>query len=112
MFAWGRHGESSLRFRPSLRGRRLFVVLGVVTVILAGAAVAIAAPEYVQPPEVTGKEKLGERLVCYPGSWKGSPNFTYVWLREGVEFASGPSYKLTSLDEHKEVWCAVTATSG
>lgn len=98
--------------RPASRRRRLFVALAAMTCILAGPAVtvALAAPVNVLPPEVVGKTQLGERLICSSGEWTGAPNFRYEWLREGVEFYSGPTYTLKSEDEHKEIWCAVTAT--
>jgi hypothetical protein len=73
---------------------------------------ALAKPEYVNPPEVVGRVALGERLVCGSGTWKGSPRFEYEWVREGIGVVKAPYYFLTKEDEHKEVWCVVTATEG
>ena len=68
--------------------------------------------EYVLPPEVVGKPRVGERLVCGSGTWKGAPHFEYRWVREANEIAKGPTYTLSKADEHKEVWCIVTARVG
>jgi hypothetical protein len=112
MLARGRQGKTTSSARPSSRRWRVFVVLAAMTCLLAGPAVtvALAAPEYVLPPEVSGKAQLGERLTCYSGEWKGSPKFQYEWVREGVEFYSNSTYTLKPEDEHKEIWCIVTAT--
>lgn len=99
---------------PRKRMLQVSAALGVALAALA-ALVAVAAlaapPQYVVPPEVSGKARLGERLVCASGTWKGSPKFEYEWVREGLEAGNGPSYFLTKADEHKEVWCVVTATA-
>lgn len=89
----------------------------VVACVLAGVAAgsAQAALEYVIAPEVVGNVRLGERLVCSSGTWKGRPEFKYEWVREGVPIEDNEpagTYKLQKADEHKEVWCIVTATSG
>ena len=50
--------------------------------------------------------------MCSSGTWKGAPHFEYTWVREGIEFAKGPTYTLSKADKHKEVWCIVTARVG
>jgi hypothetical protein len=109
-----RHGTSTKRFsgppKPGLRlGAAVTVFFAVLSAVFAVAALA-AKPQYVLPPEIGGKARLGERLVCGSGTWKGSPSFKYQWVREGLETTAGPSYTLSKADEHKEVWCVVTAT--
>lgn len=91
---------------------RLVAVATAVWVLagLAAAAAIAAGPEYVSPPEIQGQARLGERLVCGSGTWKGTPSFTYEWIREGVGFTTGPTYTLVKADEHKEIWCVVTAS--
>ena len=103
-------------YRESPRGRGLLVALAGVMCILAGpaAVIASAAPEYVSPPEIVGNAQIGQRLVCSSGTWTGRPNFKYEFVREGIEIPDEghPYYFLSKADEHKEVWCAVTATEG
>ena len=112
MFARGRQGETALHVRPSFRRRRFLLALAAVTCVLAGSAIATAAaaPVYVLAPQISGRDQLGERLICSSGTWKGGPTFQYEWVREGVEFQSGPTYTLKAEDVHKELWCIVTAT--
>lgn len=104
------------RYRKPPRGRRLLMALAGVMCILAGpaAVIALAAPEYVSPPEIVGNAQIGQRLVCSSGTWKGFPKFKYEFVREGIEIPDEghPYYFLTKADEHKEVWCVVTATEG
>jgi len=90
------------------------VALVVATCIPAGVVAAVAAaagPEYINLPQVSGNARVGERLVCSSGTWKGAGlEFKYEWVREAIEFSSGPTYTLTKADENKEVWCIVTAS--
>ncbi len=65
-----------------------------------------------EAPQITGRDQLGERLICSSGTWEGAPSFQYEWVREGIEFASGPTYTLKAEDVHKEIWCVVTASEG
>ena len=107
-----RQGESSSLFAGR---RRLLAVFVTAACIVGGiaATIAIATPEYVLPPEVVGKSRVGERLVCSSGTWKGAPHFEYEWVREGLEIVhNNPTYILSKADEHKEVWCIVTARVG
>ena len=112
MLARRRQGSSSSR----VAGRgRLYAAVVTAACLLCGiaATVALATPEYVLPPEVVGKPRVGERLVCSSGTWKGAPHFEYEWVREGIEIVhNSPTYTLSKADEHKEVWCIVTARVG
>jgi hypothetical protein len=95
--------------KPGLRfGAAVAVLFAVLSALFAAVALA-AKPQYVLPPQIGGKARLGERLVCGSGTWKGAPHFEYQWVREGIETTKGPSYTLSKADEHKEVWCVVTA---
>ncbi|HTZ62730.1 MAG TPA: hypothetical protein VMB51_01345 [Solirubrobacteraceae bacterium] len=76
-------------------------------------------PEVAQEPGNRGQTpKVGEHIICYPGSWVGGVSkFTYQWLREGVVIAeaegqsNGGIYTITAADEGNELWCNVIATN-
>ena len=93
----------------------LFAVVALMGV-LAGPAVssALAKPINNEEPEVQVPRGLnvGERVVCYPGSWEGAGiTFSYAWLRDGSKIASGDVYYLTAADEGETLSCLVTATN-
>jgi virginiamycin B lyase len=50
---------------------------------------------------------------CDPGSWTGSPTFTYQWLRNGAAIAGATSsgYIFTTADDGQQLACQVTATN-
>ncbi len=56
---------------------------------------------------------VGEELTCEPGSWTGSPTFTYQWLRNGVAIpdATSSKYTITEEDTATALQCQVTATN-
>jgi hypothetical protein len=56
---------------------------------------------------------VGDELTCAPGTWKGSPTFSYQWWRDGGEIggATGSTYVVTAADEEKGIQCAVTGTN-
>ena len=64
-------------------------------------------------PSATGTAAAGATLHCDPGSWTGSPSFTYQWLRDGGEIpgATGPDYLLTTDDQGHSIACRVTGTN-
>jgi hypothetical protein len=72
------------------------------------ATTSIAAP--------SGTLSAGNKLTCIAGVWRGSPTFTYRWLRGGVAITGAESekYTLTSEDEGKVIECQVKGknTSG
>jgi hypothetical protein len=110
----------------------VLAALSAVACALAGPAVGSAAaevpinnspPEVAQEPGNRGQTpKVGEHLVCNPGSWIGGVSkFTYQWLREGIVVAEaegqsdnglGGLYTITTADEGYELWCNVIATNG
>jgi hypothetical protein len=80
-------------------------------------------PEVAQEPGNRGQTpKVGEHIVCNPGSWVGGVSkFTYQWLREGIVVAEaegqadnglGGVYTITNADKGYELWCNVIATNG
>lgn len=65
-------------------------------------------------PTITGTVAVGETLTCNPGTWSGSPSFSYQWLRNGANIAaaSASTYTLAAADEGKAIQCRVTAANG
>jgi hypothetical protein len=56
-----------------------------------------AVPVNTAAPTITGTPIQGSELTCHPGSWSGSPDFTYQWTRSGIgpiPGATGPKYTL------------------
>jgi hypothetical protein len=93
----------------------LLAALGGVLMLLgAGAQVALAEPAFdIEMPEV--ELAPGNRLVCDPGSWGGSPSeFIYTWLRDGSAFQSSAKgvYELKSSDKGHVFTCIVKGTNG
>jgi hypothetical protein len=77
-------------------------------------AVPIAPPEEKTPPTVSGPTEAGATLTCAPGTWTGSPSFTYQWSIEGASIAgaTGATYVITTTDEGHSLTCTVTASDG
>lgn len=76
------------------------LLASVALVALVGAATSKAAPQLapvnIDPPFITGTERVGEVLTAHNGTWENSPtDFRYRWLRCN---ASGLSCVLTSAD--------------
>jgi hypothetical protein len=102
--------------RAFSRVRRMLLALAAVAAVLAGPAAGIAAatkPVNNLAPEIVGRALIGERLGCGAGSWTGGElSFAFRWIRAGIPVREGVSYTLSAADEHKQVWCVVTATRG
>jgi hypothetical protein len=70
-------------------------------------------------PSITGYEEAGNTLTASPGSWSGSPTFTYQWqlcATQGsnctnIPGATGSSYTLTSSDIGQFLRLEITATN-
>jgi hypothetical protein len=62
-------------------------------------------------PSIPASGDPGNQVSCSPGSWSGSPTYTYAWLRDGVQVATGQNYTLTGADAGREIVCRVTATN-
>jgi secreted trypsin-like serine protease len=77
-----------------------------------------AVPTNVAPPSISGVAAVGQRLSCSRGLWRGSPDFSYQFLRTtsggdvGVA-AQGTSsdYVVTSADAGAALRCIVYASN-
>jgi hypothetical protein len=56
---------------------------------------------------------VGSTETCSPGTWTGSPTFTYRWYKNGVAVpgATSSTYQLVSGDTPAVIQCAVTGTN-
>ena len=61
-------------------------------------------------PSIPTAARPGDAVGCEPGSWTGSPSFSYAWLRDGTPVASGQTYTLVAADGGRNIVCRVTAT--
>lgn len=57
--------------------------------------------------------EAGDELSCAPGTWSGSPSYSYQWLRNGAAIAGATSatYTVTASDAGTVLQCAVTAAT-
>ncbi len=57
--------------------------------------------------------EVGKLLTCEPGSWEGSPAFSYRWFRDGVEIAGASTSTYTTLgsDQGTAIQCRVTGAN-
>jgi hypothetical protein len=72
-----------------------------------------ALPVNTSLPSLPASAKVRDLLTCDPGTWTGSPTFTYEWLRDGVPIpgATTATYRLRSADAGSSIVCRVTATT-
>lgn len=71
------------------------------------------APAASSAPSIAGTPSSGGPLVCESGDWTGLPTqFTYRWLRDGTQIATGARYVVTDGDVGHNLTCEVTATNG
>ena len=80
------------------------------------AATGTGGGPVVQPPtsgapSISGSAVVGQSLTCNPGTWTGSPSFTYSWRRDGSEVGTGASYTVVAADVGKALTCRVTGTN-
>lgn len=78
---------------------------------------AVGVPTFSGPsasiaPTVAGTAAIGSRLTCNPGTWTGSPTFTYLWIRNGIAIAgqTSPTYTAQRADAGQVLQCSVRAT--
>jgi hypothetical protein len=68
-----------------------------------GGAIIRAVPE------------VGHLMTCEPGTWSGSPTFTYAFVNsaDGQTLQAGPSstYPLTAADVGRTIYCQVSASN-
>lgn len=95
-------------------------LLGLPASVAASAARVIspapATPVPVPPssiPEPSGFAAAGETLTCEPGSWSGSPTFTYLWLENGfpIPGATSSTYVVKASDVPSNLQCEVIGTN-
>jgi hypothetical protein len=70
------------------------------------------APANTSPPTISGTAVVGQTLNCQPGTWTGSPTFTYRWRRNGTIIATGQNYTLVAADAGTAITCEVVGTNG
>jgi V8-like Glu-specific endopeptidase len=77
-----------------------------------------AAPRPLSPPALehpTAQLQVGQTLRCSPGSWSGTPSFTYGFIESATHsFIGGgpsPTYTLRDGDAGRAVICRVTASN-
>jgi len=84
------------------------------TAVVSGAA---GAPQNTAKPSITGDATVGEELTADPGTWSGSPTFSYQWQRcdadgsacAAVTGATGETYGVRLADLGFRLRVAVTA---
>jgi large repetitive protein len=70
------------------------------------------APSPLVAPSVSGGHHVGDTVSANPGTWPGTANYTYQWLRNGkpIAGATGAAYVLAPADATRPVSVRVTAT--
>jgi Tol biopolymer transport system component len=73
-------------------------------------SVALGSSNTVRP-SIPKSGHPGDVIVCNPGTWTGSPSFTFTWTRDGILIAgqTGRSYTLAYADVGHPLRCRVTA---
>lgn len=71
------------------------------------------APGPVSGPTVTGTPLPGDTLTCNPGTWTGTPTFSYQWVlgTNPITGATAKTYTVTILDEGQTITCDVSASN-
>ena len=61
-------------------------------------------------PQVSGRARVGSRLVCSRGSWNGSPTgYVFTWRRGGKVVGNGSRYVVKKADRGHALRCDVMA---
>jgi len=76
-------------------------------------AVVAAAPSETAPPTISGNDVVGQALTCDPGTWTGSPTFTYQWSAGGTALTGETSatHTIGAAEAGLQDTCTVTATN-
>jgi len=85
-----------------------------VLTILAGSSEAPALPVNEVAPAVTGTPQVGQTLTCNPGTWSGTPTFTYQWRANSTNIASNATnatYVPIAAQVGKSLDCMVKGTN-
>ena len=63
------------------------------------------------PPSISGSASVGQTLTCLPGTWSGSPQFSYRWARDGVAIAgaTGSTHLVSAAEAGHTITCVVSA---
>ena len=72
-----------------------------------------AAPTNTTGPTITGTPAVGATLTCNPGTWTGSPTFSYVWQLNGdaIPGATSSTYTVPSGAAGGQLTCVVKGTN-
>jgi len=90
-----------------LPGRRVpLPVMTRLARIMAGRMGAELVPKSAARPVISGTPRVGQTLMATPGTWTGSPSFTYQWQRcdsagtncGDIAGATGQSYVVADID--------------
>jgi hypothetical protein len=121
-FAWLRNGApvagaESASYVVTAADRQAAVQCQVAGSNAGGSTLATSAPAVGTGlvnrarPSVRGGVRVGKRAVCTPGTWTGTPTFSYRWLRNGkrVRGATKKRYTPTRRDRGRALQCVVTA---
>ena len=64
---------------------------------------------------IRGVTTVAHALTCEPGSWSGSPTFTYAFIDSSsgqiLQIGASPSYQLSAADVGRAILCEVQATN-
>ena len=81
--------------------------------VQAASAPATVAPGLIQtrPPKLTGRPRVGGRLVVALPGWQPAVRASYRWLRNGsaIKGATGKAYRVRRTDRGKRISVVVTA---
>jgi hypothetical protein len=107
------------RIAALVAGTATVAAIAAATLPVLGHAAQTALPHNEKPPTVSGTTQEGSTLTVDPGTWTGSPTFTYAWLRcdstggscGSISGATGRTYVLKSVDADNTLRARVTATN-
>ena len=64
---------------------------------------------------ISAVPQVGYTATCEPGSWSGSPTYTYTFIDSAggqtLQSSSSPEYRLTAADVGRTIYCQVQATN-
>ncbi len=78
----------------------------------------VEPPVNVQLPGISGSPQIGTSLNCAPGTWTGSPSYSFQFERYAGDaktvvrtYAAGSTYTVQTADEGTTIACRVKATN-
>jgi hypothetical protein len=85
----------------------------------AGTAIVVDVPAAQTAPRISGRARVGKKLLGSHGSWTYTPSYAYQWLRcnaharscSTIHHATHASYKLTRRDAGHRLRLRVTVTN-